>query len=137
MPNTLGPIGPGSLPNTTVAPANTTLIYSSIPGPPAAHLQCQVKGHLVGPDDEVLEYRDGIGIAHCVVCDDRIQIARIPLGLLNPWAKDLVQRLASRPDAETRQDFQRLVEQVAQVEERLEDLRSSLDLARGLLAKWS
>lgn len=107
--------------------------------PPSAPTRCQTVGHRVVSDEDVIQYRDGVTVAYCGECGDRIQFGILPMGILAPQAKDLVDRVASGEESDDLlAEYAALLEHAQEAGARYAELLDSLALLAGLVQqKWS
>lgn len=97
--------------------------------------RCQVAGHHVGADTDALLYVDGVAVVSCDVCGVRIEIAKIPTGILLPWAKTLVERLMAEPLDNVLDDLQRFRAHAGECQDQLLELNALVKLIEGILAQ--
>ncbi len=80
----------GSVTFTTAgATTGTTFVGTADPFLTTPNITCPV--HQTNPDN--IEYMDGKVVSYCVLCDARIEVARVPGGVNLVHAKELAQRL--------------------------------------------
>lgn len=61
-------------------------------------LRCKAMGHRVVEGSALLQYVDGVIVAFCEVCGDRVELAEVPAGNLKALVEDLITQLAATED---------------------------------------